>query len=69
MPDGMGMPGMPGMGNMFPSVKHTKVDQLKSNLPIITITTDTALNAQKLAQQHLTATVAKTLSAKLLTML
>ena len=25
-PDGMGMPGMPGMGNMFPTIKHTKVD-------------------------------------------
>ena len=46
MPDGMGMPPMPGMGNMFPQVSHTKVENLQSNLPIITITTDTALNAQ-----------------------
>ena len=52
MPDGMGM-GMPGMGNMFPTVKHTKVDELKSNLPIITITTETALNAQKKVTAHM----------------
>ena len=39
--------GMPDMGNMFPQVKHTKVDELKSNLPVVYITTETALNARK----------------------
>ena len=31
---GMGMPGMPDMGNMFPKVKHTMVEQLKRNYNI-----------------------------------
>ena len=39
--------GMPDMGSMFPQVKHTKVDELKSNLPVVYITTETALNARK----------------------
>ena len=43
------MPGMPGMSQ----VKHTKVDQLQSDLPIITITTETALNAQKKVTAHM----------------
>ena len=34
-------------GNMFPKVEHTKMEHLDSDLPVITITTDTALNAQK----------------------
>ena len=29
--------GMPDMSSMFPAVKHTKVDELKSNLPVIYI--------------------------------
>ena len=52
----LGMPsmsGMPDMGNMFPQVKHTKVEQLKSNLPVITITTDTALNARQKVTAHM----------------
>ena len=53
MPDGMGMPGMPDMGNMFPTVKHTKVNQLESDLPIITITTETALNAREKVTAHM----------------
>ena len=39
--------GIPDMGNMFPQVKHTKVDELKSNLSVVYITTETALNARK----------------------
>ena len=53
MPGGMGMPGMPDMGGMFSQVKHTKVDEIKSNLPIVTITTDTVLNAQKKVTAHM----------------
>lgn len=48
---GMGMP--PGMGDMFPPVKHTKVERLQSDLPVITITTDTALNAQRKVTAHM----------------
>ena len=33
--------------NMFSKVQHTKMEHLESNLPVITITTDTPLNAQK----------------------
>ena len=51
MPEG-GM-GMPDMGSMLPAVKHTKVGELKSNLPIITITTDTALNAREKVTAHM----------------
>ena len=50
---GMGMPGMPDMGNMFPKVKHTKVEQLKSNLPVVTITTDSTLNARQKVTAHM----------------
>ena len=53
MPGGMGMPGMPDMGGMFSQVKHTKADGLQSNLPIVTITTDTVLNAQKKVTAHM----------------
>ena len=35
------------MGDMFPKVKHTKMDHLASNLPVISITTDTPPNAQE----------------------
>ncbi len=35
------------MGDMFPKVEHTKMDHLDSNLPVISITTDTPPNAQK----------------------
>ena len=45
--------GMPDMSSMFPAVKHTKVDELKSNLPVIYITTETALNAQKKVTAHM----------------
>lgn len=51
MPEG-GM-GMPDMGSMFPAVKHTKVEELKSDLPVITITTDTALNAREKVTAHM----------------
>ena len=49
--EGFGMGGF-NMGNfnmeeMMPKVKHTKMEQLESNLPVITITTNTPLNAQK----------------------
>lgn len=44
---------MPDMSSMFPAVKHTKVDELKSNLPVIYITTETALNAQKKVTAHM----------------
>ena len=39
--------GMPDMSSMFPQVKHSKAEGLESNLPIIYITTETAMNAQK----------------------
>ena len=45
--------GMPDMGNMFPQVKHTKVDELKSNLSVVYITTETALNARKKVTAHM----------------
>ena len=45
--------GMPDMSSMFPQVKHTKADNLKSNLPIIYITTENALNAQKKVTAHM----------------
>ena len=45
--------GMPDMGSMFPTVKHTKVEGLKSDLPVITITTDTTLNARQKVTAHM----------------
>ena len=45
--------GMPGMSSMFPQVKHTKVDKLTSNLPVIYITTETPLNAQEKVTAHM----------------
>ena len=51
MPEG-GM-GMPDMGSMFPAVKHTKVGELQSELPVIIITTDTALNAREKVTAHM----------------
>ena len=45
--------GMPDMSSMFPQVKHTKVDKLTSNLPVIYITTDTALNAREKVTAHM----------------
>ena len=45
--------GMPDMSSMFPQVKHTKVEGLKSNLPVVYITTETALNAQKKVTAHM----------------
>ena len=46
-------PNMQGFGNMTPQVKHTKVDKLTSNLPIITITAETELNASKKVTAHM----------------
>ena len=51
---GFGM-GMPGMESMFPTVKHTKVKDFKSDLPVITITTDSTLNAQRKVTAHMQA--------------
>ena len=45
--------GMPDMSSMFPQVKHTKVEGLKSNLPVVYITTETALHAQKKVTAHM----------------
>lgn len=52
MPGGMGF-GMPDMGGVFPQVKHTKVENFQSNLPVVTIITDTPLNAQKKVTAHM----------------
>ena len=45
--------GMPDMSSMFPQVKHSKAESLESNLPIIYITTETAMNAQKKVTAHM----------------
>ncbi len=42
------------MENMFPKVSHTKMERLESNLPVITITTNTPLNAQKKVMAKMT---------------
>lgn len=41
------------MESMFPKVEHTKMDNLQSNLPVITITTDSPLNAQEKVTAHM----------------
>ena len=41
------------MESMFPKVEHTKMNNLQSNLPVITITTDSPLNAQEKVTAHM----------------
>ena len=41
------------MESMFPKVEHTKMNNLQSNLPVITITTDSLLNAQEKVTAHM----------------